>query len=103
MNQMCGCQTAIFTHDQSGANAAYSVVEVYDLLDEDMQDLSSDDYELDGFYPADENTVDVDVWGQEFSDGCRNALRDSQRDGNLFVARFVSDGHGIVEVLVWNA
>lgn len=93
--------TAVHTTDANGANENYGVCEISALLDEDADWLTIHNYEYDGCELATPDNVDIDVWAQEFDADNIAALRETMESGNLYIAKFSSDEHGTMEILIW--
>lgn len=98
---MTGCQTAAYMTNDCGSNAAYCKVDVDDLMDEYVYNLSGGDWSLLSVVPAKEETVDMEVWAQEFDDDNRNAMAQTMADGELYVAHFEGEDGKVLKVLVW--
>lgn len=93
--------TAIHTTDANGGNENYGVCEISSLIDEDADWLTIHNYEYDGCEKATPDNVDIDVWAQEFDADNVAALRETMESGNLYIAKFSSDEHGTMEILIW--
>lgn len=93
--------TAVRTADVNGANENFGVCEISALLDEDAEWLTIHNYVYDGCEQATPDNVDLDVWAQEFDADNVASLRETMEQGDLYVAKFSSEEHGAMDILIW--
>lgn len=108
IKRMMGDWTCVWTCDNQGYNAAYASVPVEQYLDdinclgyENMENLTKEDWKLAGFIPISEGDIDVEEWGQEFSENIREGIRQGIKDGDYSMATFVNDEAGTIKILVY--
>lgn len=99
---MSGCLTPVRSTDAQGYNENYGATPVDSFFDEDSGDYLPDDgWILTDFCAATPESVDLDVWAQEFDNRAKSSLEKSLEDGSLYVASFWNDHEGELDILIW--
>lgn len=108
IKRMKGDTTCVYTCDKQGYNGAYSAVLVDQYLDEinyagyeNTENLAKDDWKLVRFIPICEGDIDVEEWGQEFSEDLREVIRQGIKDGDYSMATFENDEQGTIKIFVY--
>ena len=99
---MSGCLTPVRSTDAQGYNENYGATPVDSFFDEDGGEyLPDDSWLLTDFCAATPESVDLDVWAQEFDDRTKSSLEKSLEDGSLYVASLWNDYKGANDILIW--
>ena len=99
---MSGCLTPVRSTDAQGYNENYGATPVDSFFDEDGGEYLPDDgWLLTGFKAATPESVNIDIWAQEFDDRTKSSLEKSLEDGSLYVASLWNDYKGANDILIW--
>lgn len=99
---MSGCLTPVRSTDAQGNNENYGATPVDSFFDEDGGEyLPDDSWLLTDFCDATPESVNLDIWAQEFDDMTKSSLEKSLEDGSLYVASFWNDYKGGNDILIW--
>lgn len=108
IKRMSGDSTCVYTCDNQGNNGVYSAVLVDEYLYEincagyvNMENLTKDEWQFLGITPISEGDIDVEEWGQEFTEDIREGIRQGIKEGDISMATFVNDERGTIKILVY--